>query len=128
MCEWATGAIEVWIALWALGSPRSYAHAYVLESLGQGLRSVAFLVPGSLGVQEGGYLVIGGLLGLSPQTALGLALVRRVRELAFGVPGLIAWQWVAGVAGRRALKNRQTDRSDPAVCGRGPGVVESDAG
>jgi hypothetical protein len=47
-----------------------------------------------MGVQEGGYILLGNLLGISGETALALSLVRRVRELATGIPGLIAWQLV----------------------------------
>ncbi len=99
---WATGAIEMWIAFQALGVPASYWQAYVLESMGQGIRSSMFLVPGALGVQESGYLAVGMLLGIPANTVLALAMIRRVRELAFAVPGLIAWQWLEGRLLRRA--------------------------
>ena len=96
-CSWAVGACEVWIALLALHVPfASYKQAWILESVGQGVRSAMFLVPAALGVQEGGYLIVGGLLGIPADAALALALIRRVREVAVGVPGIIAWQWVEG--------------------------------
>lgn len=94
MAVWLTGAGEVWIALHALGVRAGYSQAYVLESMSQGIRSVAFMIPGALGVQEGGILVVGALLGLSAETAMALALIRRVRELAFGLPGVAAWQLI----------------------------------
>ena len=73
--------------------------------MAQGIRSAAFLVPGALGVQEGGYVIVGGWLGISPADCMALALIRRMRELAFGVPGVISWQWLEGFAWwkRRAL-------------------------
>ena len=55
--------------------------------------AAAFLVPGALGAQEGGFLLVGTLLSLPAEGALALALTRRVRELAFGIPGILAWQW-----------------------------------
>lgn len=91
---WLAGAGEVWLALWFMGHPVSLAEALMLESLTQGVRTVAFAVPGALGVQEGAFVVLGGLIGLAPDTALGLSLVKRVRELALGLPGLAAWQWI----------------------------------
>jgi putative membrane protein len=94
MAAWATGAIEVWIAMAALRFHTSYAKAYVLESASQTIRSVFFLLPGALGAQEGGYLAIGALLGISSQIAMALALIRRVRELVFGLPGVMSWQWM----------------------------------
>jgi len=49
-------------------------------------------VPGGLGVQEGGFILIGGALGLDPATCLALAGARRIRDLLIFVPGLLAWQ------------------------------------
>ena len=51
-----------------------------------------FLVPAALGVQEGGYLVVGAWLGIPAEAALALAMIRRAREVAIGVPGLLLWQ------------------------------------
>jgi glycosyltransferase 2 family protein len=66
--------------------------AFVIESLIQAVSSAAFFVPGGLGVQEGAFVLIGGALGISPQTSLALAGARRIRDLLIFVPGLIAWQ------------------------------------
>jgi putative membrane protein len=93
---WVVGAGEVWIAMRALGLPGGVAQALVLESLCQGVRAAMFPIPGGLGVQEGGYVVVGALLGIPAETALALALIRRVRELAFAIPGFVAWQWTEG--------------------------------
>jgi putative membrane protein len=93
MLCWMGQAGEVWVAMWVLGIHGTYVHAYVLEAASQGIRSVLFLIPGAIGVQEGGYVVVGGMLGIPAEAALALALVRRARELLFGVPGIIAWQW-----------------------------------
>ena len=85
---------EVWIALWALGLRSSFTTAMILESAALAIRGAAFLVPGAVGVQEGGYILLGNLLGIPGEMALALSLVRRVRELALGIPGLAAWQLV----------------------------------
>ncbi len=90
---WLLGVLEVWLALWLLGYPVSLLEAFLIESMVQGIRAAAFLIPGALGAQEGGFLIIGTLLGLPADAALALALTRRVRELAFGIPGILAWQW-----------------------------------
>lgn len=96
LCGWIVGAGEVWFALYFLGSPVSLTNALLLESLGQAIRAAAFLIPAGLGVQEGGFLVLGGLLGLTPEVSLALSLTKRVRELLLGVPGLIVWQAAEG--------------------------------
>ena len=100
---WVIGAGEVWLTLWALGKPLSAVDSFILESLSAGVRGAAFMVPGALGAQEGGLILFGALLGLPADLALAVALTKRVRELALGLPGLAAWQWVEG---RRLLARR----------------------
>ncbi|WP_250523541.1 MULTISPECIES: lysylphosphatidylglycerol synthase domain-containing protein [unclassified Caballeronia] len=85
-------ALEIWVALRVLGTNASFLTAFVLEALIQLLSSVAFVIPGSIGVQEGGFVLIGGVLGIDASTCLALAGARRVRDLLFFVPGLIYWQ------------------------------------
>lgn len=92
LVSWVVGAGEVWLALHFLGHPIGFERALLLESLGQAVRTAAFVVPGALGIQEGGYLVLGTVLGLTPETALALSLAKRVREIVLGVPGLVVWQ------------------------------------
>lgn len=92
LIAWVVGAGEVWLALWFLGHPVDLATALMLESLGQAVRAAAFAIPGALGVQEGGYVLLGQVLGIGPETALALSLSKRVRELTLGIPGLVTWQ------------------------------------
>ena len=61
------------------------------EALTAAIRSIAFIVPAGLAAQEGGFILIGQMLGLDGSTALALGLIRRVREILLGVPGLIVW-------------------------------------
>lgn len=89
---WIAGAGEIWLALYFLGHPVGPLAAVLLEALAQAVSSAAFMVPGALGVQEGGFLLFGSLLGLGPEIALALALARRVRDLVVFVPALVAWQ------------------------------------
>lgn len=91
LASWVLGAGEIWLGLYYLRQPVDLTTALLMESLAQALRTAAFFVPGALGVQEGGYLVIGGACGLSPEVALALSLAKRTRELLLGVPGLVAW-------------------------------------
>ncbi len=101
---WALGTGEVWLALYFLGYPVTVVEAFMLESLGQAVRTAAFAVPGALGVQEGGYILLGALVGLGPELSLALSLVKRVREVLLGVPGLVAWQIAEG---RRLWSHRK---------------------
>lgn len=91
--SWLIGGIEVCVALHLLGHDVDLPTGMVIESLGQAIKSFGFAVPGALGVQEGGYIVVCGLYGLSPEIAIALSLVKRLREIVLGVPALAAWQW-----------------------------------
>ena len=91
---WTAGAGEIWLALHFLGHPASFAEAIVLEATVQAIASIAFIVPGALGVQEGGFLLIGAALGIDGPTALALAAARRLRDVVVFFPGLLVWQWV----------------------------------
>jgi hypothetical protein len=74
----------------------SWRDAFVLESLGQAIRGAGFAIPGALGVQEGGYLLLAPLAGLAPDAALALSLAKRARELLLGLPGLLYLRLAAG--------------------------------
>lgn len=96
-------AFEIWLALYFLGSRVSIVDAFVMEVLIQLISSIAFLVPAGLGVQEGGFVLVGGLIGLDPATSLALAGARRIRDLLIYLPGLVMWQIAEHVGhGRRA--------------------------
>jgi len=90
---WLIGTAEVYLILQLLQFPISWTDALLLESLGQAIRAAGFAIPGSLGVQEGGYLLLGPLVGLRPETALALSLAKRAREVLLGVPGLLYLHW-----------------------------------
>jgi putative membrane protein len=92
LCGWIAGTLEVWVGLWLLGHPVSLLDALMIESLIQAVRGAAFFMPGALGVQEGGLILLGAVIGLAPEVALALSLVKRIRELLVGLPGLLAWQ------------------------------------
>lgn len=87
-----TAAGETWLAFQCLGHPISWMDALILESMGQAIRSAAFIIPGGIGAQEGGFVVIGTALGIPAELALASSLCKRLRELCLGVPGLLVWQ------------------------------------
>jgi putative membrane protein len=87
---------EIYIALVALGLHASFLNALILQSMAMTVRSAAFPVPGQLGVQESGYLVIGNLLGIPGETAFAISLLARFRDLLVGVPALVVWQVIEG--------------------------------
>ncbi|SAL25668.1 membrane protein [Caballeronia terrestris] len=100
---WFVGTGEVWLVLRLLGHPVDWTDALILESLGQAIRGAAFAIPGSLGVQEGGYLLLARLVGLPPEVALALSLAKRARELLLGLPGIVYLHFVEKGWQRRRL-------------------------
>jgi putative membrane protein len=92
---WIVGTGEVFLIARLLGTPVSWRDAFVLESLGQAIRGAGFAIPGALGVQEGGYLLLAPLAGLAPNAALALSLAKRARELLLGLPGLLYLRFAA---------------------------------
>jgi len=89
LAGWIVGTGEVYLLLQLFGTPVTWGVALMLESVGQAVRGAAFAIPGALGVQEGGYLLLAPLAGLHPDTALALSLAKRAREILLGVPGLL---------------------------------------
>jgi hypothetical protein len=96
---WLGGVLQVYAAAAFLGYPIRWLDALILAGLITAVRAAAFMIPGAFGVQEGALIVLGGLIGLPPEAALSLSLIRRVRELLLGVPGTLLWQRGAIVRG-----------------------------
>jgi hypothetical protein len=99
--HWLTEAFETWAAARLIGLPLSPSGALAFESLLALLRSIAFFLPGGIGLQDGGHLLLAHLAGSSATMAGGmLVIVKRGKELF--------WTAVA------ALLMPATDRSAPA--------------
>jgi putative membrane protein len=88
---WFLGTFETYAAMRLVGLHATIREALIIEALGHAARAAGFIIPGAMGVQEGGYLVICAMFGIGPQQALALALIHRIRELILGVPGLFLW-------------------------------------
>ena len=120
---WFVGAIEVWVVLNFMGYPIDYGDAVIIESLMHAVRGAAFAVPGALGAQEGGLIVLCAIFGVPPEAALALSLVKRIPDLVIGVPGLLAWQAMegwhfhgAGAAGRQSERAGLSGHDPATFC------------
>lgn len=105
-------AVEIWVAASLMGHPITPSDAVMFIGIISTLRAAAFVLPGGWGLQEGAYVVLGGMIGLAPEIALALSLASRARELMTGVPALLLWQVIEGRSLRR-LMGRQSEL-DPA--------------
>jgi putative membrane protein len=112
---WVLGAVEIWIALRFAGAPLPLGSVMVIESLLYAIRSVTFVVPNAVGVQEGAYILLGTAFGLTPEMALALSLLKRARDLAIGLPVLAAWQAIEGgrLWRRTTAKSPATPATNP---------------
>jgi putative membrane protein len=101
---WLAGAGETWLVFYAMGQPISLSNAITIESLGHAARTAAFIVPGGLGIQDGALLLLGPAVGLGPEAGLVLALTKRLREMALGLPALVTYYVLSArrFLGRRA--------------------------
>jgi putative membrane protein len=105
LLAWFIGAAEAWVALLLMDRPLPIVSVLALESVVFAVRNVAFLVPWSVGIQEGSYIALGAAFGLAPDTALTLSLLKRVPELVLAIAGLAA----SHAAERRAFLSPAED-------------------
>ena len=79
---------EAYLMLGALGAGTNLRTAFVFEAVTKIVNTAGLLVPGRLGVSEGGSALLAGALGFAASHGLSLALMRRVRALIWAVVGL----------------------------------------
>lgn len=82
--------LEVYLILWLLELPVSLATAIVIGAFSSAIKAAGFLIPGAIGVQEGGNVAIFMAFGLTAGIGLSFSLLRRMRELLMVVVGLTA--------------------------------------
>lgn len=84
------GVLEVYLILRGLRVEVSLATAFLLEGIGKTLGLFAFVVPGNVGVREGGMALIFQFFEMSAALALTLVLARRARALVWvGIGNLV---------------------------------------
>lgn len=92
LAGWVASGAGAWLILILIGARLPLLDVLSLESLIFTLRSIAFVLPGAIGVQEAGYALVGPLFGLPPESALALSLAKRARDLAVSAASLAIWQ------------------------------------
>ena len=88
---WFAGVFEVYFIGNILGMNIGFFEAWLLEALIQVLRIVTFFIPASVGVQEGGILLIFEQFGFAHPASLTFAVIRRLREILWIGFGLTLW-------------------------------------
>ena len=88
--QWATELFETWLVLRLLGVELSLGEVLVVELGGSLVRSLAFVVPGGLGVQDASYVALLVGLGIpgAEAAAPAFVLLKRSKDIFFVVLGL----------------------------------------
>jgi len=76
-----------------MGEPMSLADAVLVTGLVVLVKTVSFIIPARIGVQEGTFVAAGMLLDQPGALMLGLALAVRLRETLTHLPVLALWYW-----------------------------------
>jgi uncharacterized protein (TIRG00374 family) len=84
------GLVQLAFILAALGTPTPIATCLALEAFSLVLDSAAFLVPGRIGVQEAGRVLVFTTFGFEAATGLAVAVIVRLNQLAVAALGLAA--------------------------------------
>jgi uncharacterized protein (TIRG00374 family) len=92
LASWLLGTVELYVTLWLLGNPVSFTDAWIIEAVAQLVRAATFVIPASIGAQEGAFVLIAGAITGEPSLGLAVALVRRAREIVWILAGF-AFGW-----------------------------------
>jgi uncharacterized protein (TIRG00374 family) len=86
---WVMGTLEVIAIFYAVGLPIRVGEAIAIEALASVIKAAAFFIPGSLGVQDGGNVLLLAFFGYPASFGLTFSLVRRMREILWIAIGLL---------------------------------------
>jgi uncharacterized protein (TIRG00374 family) len=86
---WLAEALEVFVIIYYLGGPADLWSAVSIGALSVFIKGGTFFIPGSLGAQDGGNLLLLQAFGYSDVTGITFALLRRFRELIWIGIGLL---------------------------------------
>ncbi len=105
---WMAEALEVYVILYYLGgAPVGPLAAIAIGALSVFIKGGTFFIPGSLGAQEGGNLLVLVAFGYSELAGITFALLRRVRELVWIAIGLGC---LAALGGRKVVVSEDVSR------------------
>jgi len=85
---WAAGVVEAWTFLNVLGLPYDVQSALVIQVWSMIVIRLTMFIPGNLGAHEAGIVMIFSFLGLSPESAMAFAVLRRLRQIGWIAAGL----------------------------------------
>ncbi len=93
---WFTETLEVYAILYYLGAEVDVLSSISIAALTILIKGGTFFIPGSLGAQEGGYVLLLLSYGYTDVTGITFALVRRIREILWILVGLLCLLFLKG--------------------------------
>lgn len=84
---WLADTIEVYMVCHLLGLPLAWTEAAAIEAFVSVAKGVGIFVPGALGVQESGVVMLFAIFGLPAPLAVTYAIIRRGRDLLYVLIG-----------------------------------------
>jgi len=82
---------EILFVGWLMGTGIAIWQAMAITGLVILVKTVSFMIPARIGVQEGAFLATGALLGLETELMFAIALTVRLREVLPQIPVLAVW-------------------------------------
>lgn len=86
---WLAETVEVFVMLLVLGEPVTIMTSIAIGALSVFIKGGSFFIPGSLGAQDAGNLLLVTTFGYGEVTGITFALLRRFRELVWIMVGLV---------------------------------------
>lgn len=90
---WVFHGVEVYLIFWLLAHPLGWGVSLCLDALTMIFTSIGFFIPGSLGFQEGGNILLALGFHLGAPLGAAFSIVRRIREAFWMGLGLLAAAW-----------------------------------
>ncbi len=100
---WLAESLEVFAIIYFLGGSVGVLSAVSIGALAAFIKGGSFFIPGSLGAQDAGYMLLLQAFGYSDVTGITFALLRRFRELVWIAIGLLCLAMV----GKRGMGQDQ---------------------
>ena len=94
LLNWLAGVAELWVIMWLLGFPITFAEAWAAEAVVELVRAATFFIPAGIGTQEAALVLVLGHITGQPPLGLAVAIIRRIREIVWIVWGF-GINWVA---------------------------------
>jgi glycosyltransferase 2 family protein len=102
LAGWLIDTLEIYLVAHLLGMPITWSQALAVEAFIGVAKVLGMWVPGSLGIQESGIIMLCRLAGLPDTLGVAYAILRRAREVIFAIIGWLLLY--ADNASLRAIK------------------------